>query len=246
MRQLKVAAPIGVIDDWNAILQTAVPGERLSDVILSAGLVRGVVSATKLFHATACDSGREWSHEDEFQQLSSYVNEVAGKRQDLRSLLFDVLAGYEKFLPRYASSRTGLLHRDLHPGNILVDEGEISLIDLDLCSNGDPAIDLGNLLGHFVEEGLRARRPATEILLARTNFYSAVAVSYSEQVAEAALFFSELTLLRHVYLSTRYPARAKYSLPILLECQKKLQTRIRHSTRREVIGVDILNEVHGL
>ena len=40
-----------------------------------------------------------------------------------------------------------LLHRDLHPGQVLVAAGRTWLLDWDHAAVGDPALDLGNLVG---------------------------------------------------------------------------------------------------
>lgn len=42
-----------------------------------------------------------------------------------------------------------LLHRDLHDKQVLVEAGEVGLLDVDGLALGDPALDLGNLLAHL-------------------------------------------------------------------------------------------------
>ncbi|HET7475903.1 MAG TPA: aminoglycoside phosphotransferase family protein [Dermatophilaceae bacterium] len=41
-----------------------------------------------------------------------------------------------------------LVHRDLHPRQVIVDGDQTWLLDWDLAAAGDPALDVGNLLGH--------------------------------------------------------------------------------------------------
>lgn len=46
--------------------------------------------------------------------------------------------------------QAGVLHRDLHDGQVLVDDSNrAGLLDLDTLAVGDPALDLGNLLAHL-------------------------------------------------------------------------------------------------
>lgn len=56
--------------------------------------------------------------------------------------------------------RSSLLHRDLHDKQVLLAPGEdVGLLDLDLATRGDPAVDLANLLAHLdlrVRQGLCA------------------------------------------------------------------------------------------
>lgn len=54
-------------------------------------------------------------------------------------------------------SSTGVVHGDLHDGQILVDDGRVSgLIDLDTLGVGDVADDLGRLAGRLVSRGEQA------------------------------------------------------------------------------------------
>ena len=39
------------------------------------------------------------------------------------------------------------MHRDVHAGQVLLDEHRTWLLDWDLAAAGDPAVDLGNLVG---------------------------------------------------------------------------------------------------
>jgi Ser/Thr protein kinase RdoA (MazF antagonist) len=42
----------------------------------------------------------------------------------------------------------GLVHRDVHPRQVLVDGSDVWLLDWDLACAGDPALDLANLVQH--------------------------------------------------------------------------------------------------
>jgi thiamine kinase-like enzyme len=50
---------------------------------------------------------------------------------------------------------TSLIHRDFYPDQILVDRDRLWLVDLDLCCQGDPALDIGNFIAHITEQSLR-------------------------------------------------------------------------------------------
>lgn len=61
-----------------------------------------------------------------------------------------------------AGSHRATVHRDLHPGQMLVDDARMWLIDWDLAAAGDPALDVGNLLAwletHLQDRDARACR----------------------------------------------------------------------------------------
>ena len=71
-----------------------------------------------------------------------------------------------------APARLSLLHRDLHDKQVVLSPGEqVGLLDLDLATRGDPAVDLANLVAHIdlrVRQGVcserRGARCATALL----------------------------------------------------------------------------------
>lgn len=60
-----------------------------------------------------------------------------------------LLAGLDRARP--GPVRTGLLHRDLHDQQVLIDAGgrRAGLLDLDTAAWGEPALDIGNVLAHL-------------------------------------------------------------------------------------------------
>lgn len=72
--------------------------------------------------------------------------DLAGRLQDqLRRLTDDLLALQP--LPPVSC------HRDLHEGQILLQEGSVGLLDFDTLRLGDPALDVGNLQAHLLLAG---------------------------------------------------------------------------------------------
>lgn len=48
------------------------------------------------------------------------------------------------------SGHRSLIHRDLHDGQLMIDrDGDVGVLDFDLLTVGDPALDLANLLAHL-------------------------------------------------------------------------------------------------
>lgn len=80
-----------------------------------------------------------------------------------------------------AAQRSGFFHLDYCPKNIRISQGKVGVIDLELCSSiGDPAYDLGILLGHYMLWGLRSSSgDACQVAI------SAAINSYRQQVGPA-------------------------------------------------------------
>jgi len=66
------------------------------------------------------------------------------------------------------------VHNDLKLDNALFEHGNpdriVALLDWDMTTLGDPLIDLGTLLGYWVEAGDRPERGATNALTAQPGF----------------------------------------------------------------------------
>lgn len=72
---------------------------------------------------------------------------------------------------------TGMVHRDVHPRQLLIDGSRVWLLDWDLSACGDPALDLANLIQHsrfrlaaptadrVVEALLEGYTPSADLLL---------------------------------------------------------------------------------
>jgi aminoglycoside phosphotransferase (APT) family kinase protein len=70
--------------------------------------------------------------------------------------------------------RSSLVHNDLKFDNAMIDPDDpdrvVALLDWDMTTLGDPLIDLGTLLGYWVEAGDRPERGATVAVTAQPGF----------------------------------------------------------------------------
>ncbi len=53
--------------------------------------------------------------------------------------------------------RQSLIHRDLHPGQVVVNGGGVGFLDWDAAAWGEPELDLGNLAAHIMLDDLQRR-----------------------------------------------------------------------------------------
>jgi hypothetical protein len=91
-------------------------------------------------------------------------------------------AAWEPLLHRAAATlpgpvaRSALLHRDLHDKQVVLAPGErTGLLDLDLATHGDPAVDVANLVAHLdlrVRQGSCARDRAARCTAALLEGYA--------------------------------------------------------------------------
>lgn len=143
---LPVATPAVLRQDQVSLTLSPLPGQALHDRIRAGEVTPGdcvaVGQALARLHAAPLptgtpvhDSAAELAVTRRWTELASRWG--AGPARDLQALLP---------LP---PARPVLLHRDLHDKQILLDGGEVALLDFDLAAAGDPALDLANLVEHL-------------------------------------------------------------------------------------------------
>jgi thiamine kinase-like enzyme len=103
-----------------------------------------------------------------------------------------------------------------------VDGSRLWLIDFDLYCTGDPALDVGNFVGHLTEEALRTRGDAAALADCECAMQERFGTHAGFSALEAARVYALLTLARHVYLSTQIPHRHSLTIPLLDLCEDRI------------------------
>ena len=109
--------------------------------------------------------------------------EVAGRVQQLANRL---IAGHEEIF----EAKPVLLHGDLHPKNVLMDDDRLCLLDLDQAATGAAALDLGSVIaGLYCEAcvGLLTRSELSSLITVFLTGYGAAEASLRWHVAAALL-----------------------------------------------------------
>src|SRR5207247_5792891 len=113
------------------------------------------------------------------------------------------------------------IHRDFYADQVIVDGERLFLLDFDLYCEGDPALDIGNFLGHITEQGLRTLSGAGAL----ADLEGAMEERFVELsgVATAAVrAYATLTLVRHIYLSTLFPEHRPFTPSLIELCEARL------------------------
>jgi thiamine kinase-like enzyme len=127
-----------------------------------------------------------------------------------------------------------LIHRDFYPDQILVDKNRLWLVDLDLCCQGDPALDIGNFIAHITEQSLRQMGDPSamddrEAALREAFIRAWVSSQAADSTFDADHFriaiehYTVLSLVRHIHISTRIPSRHSFTETLLALCETRLQ-----------------------
>ena len=222
-----VPQPLGAIPAWRMTLQRKVKGDPASAGLAGpdgAAIAARAAEAIHLLHTKGIAPIRAHTVGDELRILRerlSQLVELFGPAR-IQALLYNCVRIAAQ-LPR---CRPRPVHRDFYPAHVLVDGERLWLIDLDLYSAGDPALDAGNFLAHMIEERLRREGTADGLSDTESAFESRYAQLAESHVVPAIRIYTTLSLTRHVHLSTQYPERLHTTEALLELCERRLSAAL--------------------
>ncbi len=114
------------------------------------------------------------------------------------------------------------IHRDFYADQVLVDQSRLYLIDWDLYCEGDPALDIGNFLGHVTEWSLRTLGDPQALLDRQQAMEERFVQLTGEAVRPALAAYAILTLVRHIHISSQFSDRKAFTEPLLQVCEERL------------------------
>ena len=223
--EVVVPQPLRCVPQWRMWLQRKVTANPLDETQLAergAALGRRIVNAIDAVHRAKVDSEKWHTIDDELRVLSTRLQKLSSNRPALSSQIENILEGCQQLAGSRSPSTTCGIHRDFYQDHVLLHGAQTVLVDFDLYCMGDPALDIGNFIGHLQELSLRT--------FGTTTHYAEVAAAMLEHFAELrgeaarhnAEIYTSLTLARHLEISQRFADRASI-LPALLEvCSDRL------------------------
>ena len=223
-RRFVVAEPMGSIAALNMNLVRWYGGETLQEQ-LSRGAARRATfeetgAALAEFHAAPLEAKRTHRLDDEMSILHRDLNRAATERPEDATRIWKLLEQADLAASRIRPIGECLVHRDFHPEQILDGEHGLVLLDLDLHARSDPRVDVGNFVAHLREQALRDRGTIdgyAEFERAFLDGYRSIPREAGFEVDIDAWTF--LSLLRHLYIAWRIPARRKALSALLDACE---------------------------
>ncbi len=152
-----LAPPVGFVEPLNLSLQERVDGVRLTDLADTSAfisLVRKTAKAISVLHGLSLPVA-SWRMADKEVQvverwssmLATICPDQAQRVERLRDRISTELASRTQMI--------GPVHGDFHLANVLVDNADVTLIDLDEFAFGDSLVDIGRLLAGLRVSALR-------------------------------------------------------------------------------------------
>jgi hypothetical protein len=225
---ISVPEPVGTVSKFRMWLQRKVPGRAATDLLAAPGgveLVRRIAEAAHKIHRAGIPAERRHTMEDELRLLHERLSAVARMEPRWEGRIGRLLDACDRLGAATPEPTPCGIHRDFYADQVIVDGTRLYLIDFDLYCEGDPALDIGNFLGHITEQSLRILGDPEALQdLEQAMEHHFVELSGEENRA-AVRAYATLTLARHVHLSTLFPERRPFTGTLLELCEERLGVR---------------------
>ncbi len=221
---VSVPAVLGSVPELGLWLQQAVPGCGLGEWPMGhAGvfLAGRVAHALHKLHRTSVPTARRHTVDDELGILAERFARLAIERPELAARLHWLQAGCVELAQSLRDRPTCGIHRDFYPAQLLAQGDRLWLLDFDLYGEGDPALDVGNFLGHLTEQALRVYGRAQALAESEQAFATRYVELSGDRSNAAIEAWKTLSLARHVSISHQFPERRAVTEPLLAWCERR-------------------------
>ncbi len=154
-----VPEPVAYLKDYLALVQHAVPGRSLADLLLETDdpgpMMRQVAGALAVWHSPRPPTSRRSPASAELNDVRRAAALVSTVRPSLTEAVRQVVALVAGRLNDVEPAPT---HGDLKPDHVLIDGDRTALLDLDSFAGADPILDVGSMLARLA--GMAVRRAA--------------------------------------------------------------------------------------
>jgi Phosphotransferase enzyme family len=223
--RIAVPEPLGTVPAFHMWLQRVVPGEPILDQLAGPSGVslaaRAAEASAKIHHAGAIT---ETSHsiDDELEILGDRLFLAAQTRPDLTMRIGRIAAAADRRADGVRGRPSTGIHRDFYADHVLAgDDGWLFVVDLDRYCLGDPALDVGNFVAHLTEQALRATGDPRSLRLAEEAFVDRFLEIEGGGHADAVAIYTDLTLARHIWLSTVIDGRGHTTDALVAICEER-------------------------
>lgn len=220
-----VPEPVGTVSEFRMWLQRKVPGRSATELLAApggAGLARRIAEAARKVHRAGVPAERRHTMADELRILRERLPEVARERPEWRERIERVLEACGRLGAATPEPEPCGIHRDFYADQVILDADRLYLIDFDLYCEGDPALDVGNFLGHVTEQSLRSLGDPDALADVEEAMEERFVELSGEKTRPAVRAYATLTLARHVHLSTLFPQRRPFTGSLLELCEERL------------------------
>lgn len=222
---IRVAEPITVLPEQRIFVQELAPGSTLNELFdagadLTPSVERAAMALAKLhrfaWHASWTPLGT-YTLADEVAHLADYAADLSALQPERAVEVNEILNTLRLWAGQLPGApRPRPIHRDFYYSQVLVAGPHLTLIDFDLISLGDPAIDAANFVAHLGFLGLEragdaeALRPLADRFLDIYSRHAAPQPGFSDRLS----FYTAATYFRLMNVVAGRPALAPLREPL--------------------------------
>ncbi len=221
-----VPEPLGIVPELSMWLQARVTGASANTLMagpIGAEVATRLADALRKLNHAPVTVARAHGVADEIAILRDRLMRLACEQLHLAPRVRQLFDGCSRLAARLDPPPPALIHRDFYPAQAIVDGDRVHLVDLDLCARGDPALDVGNCLGHLIEQGLREHGDSAALEGPAHALAERFALRDGLRALAAADIYATLTLARLVWISTQIPERRSTTQAMLDLCEQRLE-----------------------
>lgn len=223
---ISIPEPLAVLPAFHMWIAPRVPGVPAAQRLTSpegGEVARKIAEAAHKIHSTSATTRRRHTMADEMAILQTRLASVASARPEWAGRLERLLTGCAEIARSVPDPSPAVgIHRDFYADQVLVHGARLYVLDFDLFCAGDPALDIGNFVGHMIEQSLRsAGTPSGMDDVAEalaTRFYQLAGPEHRTAVD----VYAALTLVRHISLSMTFPERRPFTAALLDLCEERV------------------------
>ncbi len=221
-----VPEPLGALPLLRIWLQRRVEGKPATALLEAEGgvqLASRIADTLHKLHGSGVPSRRS-PHElaDELRILGEALDAASAARPQWQARLERVRDASNTLAGGIESLPPAGIHRDFYADQLVVSGPRIFLVDLDLYCAGDRALDAGNFIAHLTEQSLRHFGDPRGLLSQEQAFRERFLELSGPRLRSSVQAYETLTLVRHIYISTRIPERREATEAILDLCEQRL------------------------
>jgi hypothetical protein len=220
-----VCEPLGVVTEFDMTLQRFYSGPCMTELV-SKGTATTMERFAQLgvalaeLHADGVPTDRRHTVGNELAILEERLPRVAVEIPILAQRIQRLIASARPIAEALVSRPVRSIHRDFYPDQIIAASSDLVLLDLDLYTMGDPALDVGNFVAHLREQGLRELGDARSFRDAECAFVESYLATSAETFLDDVEKWTHLSLLRHVQISWRIEERRPTLGCLVASCEQ--------------------------
>jgi Phosphotransferase enzyme family len=222
---VSVPEPLGTVSKFRMWVQRKVPGVAATELLAGdegEALGARIAEAAHKLHGAGVPPERRHTMADELAVLDERLSSLAAAEPSLTQRLERVLDACRRLGVATPANAPRGIHRDFYADQVMVDGSRLHLLDFDLYCDGDPALDIGNFLGHVTEQSLRTLGDAAALAAVEGATEERFLKLAGAELRPVVRAYATLTLARHVQLSTVFADRRPYTAALLELCEERL------------------------